>query len=184
MVVPVIHGRASIADVRASKPSGALAVRLQFRANARTMRIPRKRRSTDKGFCVLVIMDNADLRRIYAEYLRTKGWVVFTAHDGRRGLRKALELTPDVIVLDLVTPQVDGWTTLTTLKTLRDSSWTERIPVVILTAATTTRDEAFHVGCDAFLTSPCPPEVLFLQIRSLMWFRPHVSVSLGVRPRM
>lgn len=128
-----------------------------------------RRRTTDRTFCVLVIDDDADSRRVYAEYLRTKGWVLFTAADGRAGLDKAAELTPDVVVLDLAMPGVDGWTTL---KVLRESSWTERIPVVVVTALTLSRDEAFHAGCDAFLTKPCPPEVLFLQIRSLMRFRP------------
>jgi DNA-binding response OmpR family regulator len=94
-----------------------------------------------------------------------KGWVTFTAADGRSGLDKALDLMPDIIVLDLAMPRVDGWTAL---KALRDSSWTELIPVVIVSALVTARDEAFHAGCDAYLTKPCPPEVLWLQIRSLM----------------
>ena len=99
--------------------------------------------------------DDADARRIYSEYLRMKGWVVFTAANGRTGLDKAEELIPDVIVLDLAMPRVDGWTVL---KHLRESSWTTNIPVVVVTASMTARDEAFQAGCDAFLLKPCPPE--------------------------
>ena len=93
-----------------------------------------------------------------------KGWTVFTAPDGRLGLNKTSELVPDVIVLDLAMPRVDGWTVL---KHVRQSSVTSRIPIVVVSALTEARDEAFQAGCDAYLTKPCPPEVLYLQIRAL-----------------
>jgi two-component system, cell cycle response regulator DivK len=139
--------------------------------------MPARKRSTDKNFCVLVIDDDPDSRRIYSVYLRMKGWVVFSAPNGRSGIDRAEELTPDLIVLDLAMPHVDGWTVL---RRLRDSSWTERIPIIVLTANVHARDEAFHAGCDAYLTKPCPPEVLFLQIRALMRFRP--DVRAGAQP--
>ncbi len=93
-----------------------------------------------------------------------KGLTVFTAPDGRLGLNKTQELIPDVIVLDLAMPRVDGWTVL---KHVRGSSVTSRIPVVVVSALTEARDDAFQAGCDAYLTKPCPPEVLYLQIRAL-----------------
>src|SRR5437763_260573 len=113
---------------------------------------------------VLVIDDDPDTRRIFAQYLQMKGWAVFTAPDGRSGIDKSTELGPDAIVLDLAMPRVDGWTVL---KHLRGSSWTANIPVVVVSGLSGARDEAFHVGCDAFLLKPCPPEVLWLQIRAL-----------------
>src|SRR5919204_456372 len=88
-------------------------------------------------FIVLVVDDDADSRRIYSEYLRSKGWTVTTAADGRRGIDKANELKPDVVILDLAMPKVDGWTVL---KHLRESSWTEKIPIVVLSAMTGARD--------------------------------------------
>jgi DNA-binding response OmpR family regulator len=124
---------------------------------------------------VLVADDDADARRIYSTYLQTKGWAVFTAVDGRSAIDKTMELIPDAVVLDLAMPRVDGWTAL---KHLRESSWTVRIPIVVVSAMTGARDEAFHVGCDAFLTKPCPPEVLWLQIRAL--FRLQMSARLGM----
>jgi two-component system response regulator MprA len=128
-----------------------------------------KRRSVEHSVTVLIIDDDPDARRIYSDYLRMKGWVAFTAVDGRSGLDKASDLTPDAIVLDLAMPRVDGWTAL---KQLRQSSWTERIPVVVVSALSNVRDEAFHAGCDAYLIKPCPPEVVWQQIRSLMRFQP------------
>lgn len=137
-----------------------------------------KRRPFREPLSVLVIDDDADTRRIYSEYLRIKGWVVFTADDGRSGLDKSIDLRPDVVVLDLAMPRVDGWTVL---KHLRESSWTTTIPVVVVSALSGVRDEAFHAGCDAFLMKPCPPEVLWLQIRAL--FR-HAEVRIDQRPQL
>ena len=90
------------------------------------------------------------------------------APDGRTGLDKTTELTPDILVLDLAMPKVDGWTVL---KNVRESSLTAHIPVVVVSAVTDSRDEAFLAGCDAYLMKPCTPEVLYLQVRALMRMR-------------
>jgi DNA-binding response OmpR family regulator len=123
-----------------------------------------RRQQTNEPLAVLVIDDDLDARHIYSEYLRSKGWTVFSAADGRMGLNKVNELRPDVIVLDLVMPRVDGWTVL---KHVRESSVTADITVVVVSAVNDSRDEAYHAGCDAYLEKPCPPEVLYLQIRAL-----------------
>jgi len=119
---------------------------------------------------VIVIEDDGDARRIYSEYLRLKGWTVFTAPDGRSGLTKTVELLPDAVVLDLAMPKVDGWTVL---KHLRASSMTAQVPVVVVSAVSDARDEAFQAGCDAYLAKPCPPEVLHRQLCALL--RQHIA---------
>jgi len=124
-----------------------------------------RRGPADDELTVLVVEDDPDARRIYAEYLRVHGWAAFTAADGRDGLDKASDLSPDAIVLDLAMPRVDGWTVL---KKLRESSWTADIPVVVVTALPDVRDAAFDAGCDAFLTKPVPPEVLRRQLAALV----------------
>ena len=126
-----------------------------------------KRRTPDAP-AVIVIEDDIDARRIYSDYLRSKGWTVFTAADGRGGLDKTIDLTPDALVLDLAMPIVDGWTVL---KHVRESSLTAHIPVVVVSAMSDVRDEAFASGCDAYLMKPCDPEVLYLQLRALMRLR-------------
>ena len=123
-----------------------------------------RRTPVDDTITVLVVDDDFDARRIYSEYLRSKGWTVTTAADGRRGIEKAMDLKPDVVVLDLAMPRVDGWTVL---KELRGSSWTASMPIVVVSAVTDARDEAYSAGCDAFLAKPCPPEVVWLQIRAM-----------------
>jgi len=122
------------------------------------------RHQAEAPLAVLVIEDDTDTRHIYAEYLRSKRLTVFTAVDGRMGLNKIDELRPDVVVLDLMMPRVDGWTVL---RNVRESSVTSNIAVVVVSALTDARDEAFSAGCDAYLAKPCPPDVLYLQIRAL-----------------
>jgi two-component system, cell cycle response regulator DivK len=124
----------------------------------------RSRRKADPP-TVLVIDDDMDARRMYAEYLRANGCVAFTAADGRSGLDKTNDLCPDLIVLDLAMPRVDGWTVM---KQIRESSWTDQIPIVVVTAVGESRDSAFAMGCDAYLTKPCVPETLWQQIRAIL----------------
>jgi len=102
---------------------------------------------------------------MYAEYLRVNGCIAFTAADGRSGIDKTNDLCPDVVVLDLAMPKVDGWTVL---KHIRESSWTENIPVIVVTAVGESREHAFQAGCDAYLTKPCVPETLWHQIRAIL----------------
>lgn len=135
------------------------------------------RRSRRQSPTILVADDDADARLIYSEYLRAKGWVVITASDGRAAIDKAMDLIPDAVVLDLAMPRVDGWTAL---KLLRESSWTAGIPIVVLTALTDARDQAFEAGCDAYLAKPCSPDVLWMQLRRLFRLHPHTRTAYGV----
>jgi CheY-like chemotaxis protein len=129
--------------------------------------MPPVRRSTEAP-TILVIDDDADARRMYSEYLRLKGCVVFTAADGRSGIDKSTSLTPDIVLLDLAMPRVDGWTVL---RHLRASSWTAKIPIVVVSAVDHARDQAFLSGCDAFLSKPCTPEVVWLQLNAMLRWR-------------
>jgi len=114
---------------------------------------------------VLVVDDDSDCRTIYAMHLRAAGCDVFTAHDGRAAVDKTNALRPDIIVMDLVMPQVDGWEAI---RRLHDSSWTRQIPIIAVSAVPTSRDKAFEAGCDAYLEKPCDPHVLWSQIRALL----------------
>jgi DNA-binding response OmpR family regulator len=134
--------------------------------------MPAKGQHRAEGPTILVIEDDSDARRMYADFLRTKGWGVFTAGDGRGGLDKTTDLAPDLVVVDLAMPRVDGWTVL---QLLRDSSWTTKIPIVVVSALTDARDRAFEAGADAFLTKPCTPQVLWLQICALLRLRARPS---------
>lgn len=140
-----------------------------------------KRRPRLDALTVLIIDDDVDTRRIYSEYLRVKGLTAFSASDGRTGIEKANDLKPDVIILDLAMPRVDGWTVL---KHLRESSWTAPIPIIIVTANDAARDEAFQAGCDAYLLKPCPPETVWLQVRALLRLRSGAVADTGLNAKV
>ena len=111
---------------------------------------------------VLVIDDDRDARAIYGTYLRSKGCRVFTALDGLSGVIKARLRLPDVVVMDLALPALDGWTATALLKRGRR---TRGIPVIALSAVQTSRDSARAAGCDAYLAKPCLPELLWCEIQ-------------------
>lgn len=122
---------------------------------------------------VLVVDDDFDARTIYSIYLRVVGCSVFVAPDGRAALDKADELTPDIIVMDLAMPRLDGWEAI---RRLRRSSWTRAIPIIAVSAVPFSRETAFDAGCDAYLTKPCEPKVLWTQIRTLLRRPPEPAV--------
>jgi CheY-like chemotaxis protein len=102
---------------------------------------------------------------MYSRYLKTKRCEVFVAPDGAIAIEKAAWLCPDVIVMDLAMPRVDGWTATARLKA---SSWTRRIPVIVLSAVELSGDAARTAGCDVFLTKPCTPDALWEQIQAVL----------------
>jgi two-component system cell cycle response regulator DivK len=113
----------------------------------------------------LVVDDDLDARVIFSQYLRTMGCVVFTAANGKTAVEKARDLGPDVIVMDLAMPIVDGWEAI---RQIRDSSWTRKIPIVAVSAVPMSRGAAFDAGCDAYLSKPCSPDVLWAQIQAIL----------------
>ncbi len=99
---------------------------------------------------ILLIDDDASLTDLLAEYLREQGHAVHVAGDGQKGLRIFFEQKPDLVILDVTMPKMDGWETL---KRIREMS---RAPVILLTA----RDEepnvlrGFSLGADDYVTKP------------------------------
>jgi two-component system, cell cycle response regulator DivK len=114
---------------------------------------------------VLFVDDDRDARAMYREYLRAMGCRVITARDGRAAIDQALRHVPDVIVMDLAMPRMDG---LTATRHLRREESTRRLPIIALTAVPAARDSAREAGCDAFLAKPCLPELLWWEVRSII----------------
>ena len=124
-------------------------------------------RASTAGALVLLVDDYADNREAYAVYLRHKGYSVEEAEDGHQALEKAFRVTPDLIVMDLSLPVMDGWEATRRLKA---DERTRRIPVLALTghALGGHSQRAKDAGCDAYLTKPCLPEDLVAEIRKMI----------------
>ena len=113
---------------------------------------------------VLIVDDFQDNREMYAEFLRFSGLRVEEATNGLEALEKAATLLPDLIVMDLSLPGIDGWEAT---RRLKSDAATKHIPVVALTghALAGYSEGARQAGCDGFITKPCLPETLLEEIQ-------------------
>ena len=114
---------------------------------------------------VLIVDDDRDARNFYAHYLTQMGCRVVTAYDGLKAIATAAQCQPDVIVMDLLMPRLDGWEATARLKR---SSSTQHIPVIVVSGVQTSRDRARAAGCDGFLAKPCSAELLWWEVRVLL----------------
>jgi len=121
----------------------------------------------EKGPLVLVVDDFQDNREMFAEFLSISGFRVAEAANGRQAVDLARELLPDIILMDLSLPEIDGWQATRMLKA---DERTKRIPVVALTghAVSGYTQQATDAGCDALLTKPCAPDLLVSEIHRVL----------------
>jgi two-component system, cell cycle response regulator DivK len=133
----------------------------------RSNRPPRRRNTATRRrrLTVLIVDDTPDVRDLYAQYLSALGCHVVTAADGEAGIATAKQCRPDVIVMDLSMPKLDG---IGAMKQLKADPRTRRVPVILLTGYPYAAIEqgAIEAGADVFLTKPCLPEDLHARITS------------------
>jgi two-component system cell cycle response regulator DivK len=105
---------------------------------------------------ILIVEDNEMNRDMLSRRLVRRGYAVVTAVDGEQGLAAAEAERPDLILMDMSLPVMDGWEATRRLKT---ESATQAIPVIGLTAHAMTgdRDKAMAAGCDDYDTKPGTP---------------------------
>jgi DNA-binding response OmpR family regulator len=105
---------------------------------------------------VLVIDDEPDVRMLCRVNLRLAGHEVIEASSGEAGLELALRERPDVVVLDVMLPKMDG---ISVLGTLANDEQTREVPVILLTAKTQLEDRraGWRAGCSEYLTKPFSP---------------------------
>lgn len=113
---------------------------------------------------ILVIDDETELLKAISIRLKTSGYEVSTAQDGQEGLEKAKSLNPDLIVLDILMPKMDGYEVCRLLKF--DEKY-KSIPVIMLTAKTQDIDKAMgkKVGADDYITKPFETQDLVEKIK-------------------
>jgi two-component system, cell cycle response regulator DivK len=126
---------------------------------------------------VLVVEDYQDAREMYVAYLQFSGYRVAEATNGEEAIERAQALLPDIILMDLALPRMDGWEATRRLKA---DERTRHIPVVALTghALAGHADGAREAGCDAFVTKPCLPDELVAEIKRML----SPPERAGVRP--
>lgn len=127
------------------------------------------------GKRVLVVDDDVKTVELVKMYLRRDGYDVLTAYEGIEALRLAREARPDLLVLDLMLPGIDG---LTICRTLRAES---DIPIIMLTAMTTEEDrlKGLDLGADDYVTKPFSPKELAARVRAVLRRLPEEALSRG-----
>lgn len=120
--------------------------------------------------CILAIDDDATQRAMIQKILTKKGYTVLIAEDGQKGLERALQQRPDLILLDVMMPGMPG---NDVCRKLKANSQTKDIPVIFLTALDTPRNviEHYDIGADIHLTKPVNSKELISQ----------VEISLGLK---
>lgn len=115
---------------------------------------------------ILVVEDDKDILNLIDWHLRAEGYETKTAEDGILGFELAKREKPDLIILDLMLPSMDG---LTICKHLKKNEATEHIPVIMLTAKGEEVDRVvgFELGADDYMVKPFSPRELLLRIKAI-----------------
>ncbi len=116
---------------------------------------------------ILVVDDERAFRILISKTLRHKGYEVITANDGQEGLEKAKTQKPDLIVLDLMLPRINGYKVCGLLK--KDTKYA-KIPIILFTAKANAEDIELgkKVGADAYITKPYERDALLSKIEELI----------------
>jgi two-component system cell cycle response regulator DivK len=130
-------------------------------------RTPAPGKQADMGVTVLLVEDNPDNQEIYRIILSHHGFAVLQAWDGECGVRMARRHAPDLILMDLTIPVIDG---LEATRILKSDPATSAIPIIALTAQTEQADRAAaaEAGCVSFLAKPVTPAHVAGEVRRVL----------------
>ncbi|MDT7896400.1 MAG: hypothetical protein OXFUSZZB_000267 [Candidatus Fervidibacter sp.] len=125
---------------------------------------------------ILVVDDEVAIVRMLKDRLESAGFEVLTAYDGAQAVEVARQERPDLIIMDVTMPRMDG---LTAAKQLRSDPTTAHIPIVMLTARGQESDEqaGYAAGAVRYFTKPFSPRQLVQELRSLLGESPSESAS-------
>ena len=148
-----------LADLQAEMPAGS--------APAPVAPAPSSRPDPNKRLKVLVVDDESDMRASIGEFLQDRGFAVCDAGDGEEALAKTFTDKPDLILLDLRLPKVDGYQVCQTLK---GNPITSGIPIIMITAlnATPQKVKGIEFGADDYISKPFDLDELHARIRMIM----------------
>ncbi|HET6573855.1 MAG TPA: response regulator transcription factor [Fimbriiglobus sp.] len=116
---------------------------------------------------VLIVEDERGLVQSLSWYFHREGYETVVAQDGVEGLRKAQTLAPDVVLLDVMLPGLDG---LEVCKTLKTNERTRDVPIIMVTARSEESDQVLglHIGADDYVTKPFSNKVLLAKVKALL----------------
>ncbi len=125
---------------------------------------------------ILIVEDNEDNRDALSRRLKRRGFEVLLAVDGRAGVEAARDEAPDLILMDMNMPELDGWEATRQVKALPNCG---NIPVIALTAHAMNgdRERALAAGCTDYHTKPVEFETLLQQIESILSSLAHPGAS-------
>jgi DNA-binding response OmpR family regulator len=128
-------------------------------------RIPSKTRSSDKQL-ILVADDDRSVASVAQTYLLLAGFESVIADSGEEALAKAIELKPDLVVLDVMMPRMDGYEVCAKL---REDGRTQHIPVIFLSAKTLRADRVYGLTIgDDYIVKPFDPDELVARVRAVL----------------
>lgn len=129
---------------------------------------------------VLLVEDYEDAREMYRDYLLFAGFDVETAENGQEAIVKARAIDPDIILMDLSLPVLDGWEATRRLKADQE---TAHLTVIALSAHAMAAEavRATQAGCDGFIAKPCLPEELVSEVTRHLDGVPHVPRKAAKR---
>ena len=113
---------------------------------------------------VLVVDDDKNICELLRLYLEKEGYGVILAHDGEEAVVKFNALKPDIILLDIMLPGIDGW------QVCREVRQSSKVPIIMLTAKDQEQDEllGFELGVDEYISKPFSPKILVARVEALL----------------
>ena len=116
---------------------------------------------------ILLVEDNEMNLDMLSRRLERKGFQVVIATNGQQGVELARSELPDLILMDMSLPVLDGWQATRQIRTIRE---TEAIPIIALTAhaLASDREKAMEVGCDGYLAKPCEPRAVVAEVQRFL----------------
>jgi DNA-binding response OmpR family regulator len=129
-------------------------------------------------FRVLVVEDEPLISEMISKSLRLEGYMVDAATTGEEGLKKVKDLSPDLVLLDVLLPKIDGWEVLTRM---RDDSRTKDIPIIMLTALSDEKSKVLGLrgGADDYVTKPFSALELMARVEAVLKRADRAGVRTG-----
>ncbi len=116
---------------------------------------------------ILIVDDEENITDFIGRALRLQGFKTVCAHDGDQALHSVCEELPDLVILDLMLPKMDGWEVC---RRVKSNPATQKIPIIMLTARTSTEDvvQGLNLGADDYIKKPFPLDELLARVKVLL----------------